>query len=100
MGEGVLIAFEAMRANKVRAALTILGVAVGVAAVHGINSGVAAVFESAGPPTFFWQRYPISFEACDGSGDPCRWLSNPPITFLELAAVQRLESVAQAGAEN
>jgi putative ABC transport system permease protein len=107
MGEGVIIAFEAMRANKVRAVLTILGVAVGVfvvvgmsAAVHGINNSVAADFESAGPTTFFLQRYPISFEACDGSGDTCRWLSNPPITFLELAAVQRLESVAQAGAEN
>src|ERR1017187_276247 len=107
MGEGVLIAFEAMRANKVRAALTILGVAVGVfvvvvmsAAVHGINNSVAADFESAGPTTFFLQRYPISFEACDGSGDTCRWLSNPPITFAELAALQRLESVAQAGAEN
>ena len=43
--EGVLIAFDAIRANKVRAALTILGIAVGVfvvtaisAAVHGINA--------------------------------------------------------------
>ena len=43
--EGVTIALEAIRANKVRAALTISGVAVGVfvvvamgAAVHGIQS--------------------------------------------------------------
>ncbi|MGH7634903.1 MAG: ABC transporter permease, partial [Gemmatimonadaceae bacterium] len=47
LSEGVFIAFDAIRSNKVRAALTILGVAVGVfvvtamsAAVHGINSGV------------------------------------------------------------
>jgi len=106
MGEGVRIALEAMRANKVRAALTILGVAVGVfvvvvisAAVHGINDSVAQDFESAGPTTFFVERYPITFEACDGSGDTCTWLANPPITFTELAAIQRLESVAQAGAE-
>ena len=106
MGEGVRIALEAMRANKVRAALTILGVAVGVfvvvvmsAAVHGINDSVAADFQSAGPTTFFVQRFPISFEACDGSGDTCKWLNNPPITFAELGAMQRLESVAQAGAE-
>jgi len=46
--EGVLIAFDAIRSNKVRATLTILGIAVGVfvvtamsAAVHGINAGVA-----------------------------------------------------------
>ena len=106
LGEGVRIAVEAMIANKVRASLTILGVAVGVfvvvvisAAIHGINQSVASDFESAGPTTFFLQRYPITFEACDGSDDTCKWRSNPPLTFAELAAVQRLESVAQAGAE-
>ena len=106
LGEGVRIAVEAMIANKVRASLTILGVAVGVfvvvvisAAIHGINQSVASDFESAGPTTFFLQRYPITFEACDGSDDTCKWRSNPPLTFVELAAVQRLESVAQAGAE-
>ena len=106
MGEGIRIALEAMRANKVRASLTILGVAVGVfvvvvisAAIHGINESVASDFQSAGPTTFFLQRWPITFEACDGSGDTCKWLSNPPITFAELAALQRLESVGQAGAE-
>ena len=46
--EGVGIAFDAIRANKVRAGLTILGIAVGVfvvvvisAAIHGINASVA-----------------------------------------------------------
>ena len=46
--EGVGIAFDSIRANKVRAALTILGVAIGVfvvvaisAAIHGINRSVA-----------------------------------------------------------
>ncbi|HLA90513.1 MAG TPA: ABC transporter permease, partial [Gemmatimonadaceae bacterium] len=69
LGEGVKIALEAMRANKVRASLTILGVAVGVfvvvvisAAVHGINNSVARDFESAGPTTFFVMRFPITFE--------------------------------------
>ena len=45
--EGVRIALDAIRSNKVRAGLTILGIAVGVfvvtvmsAAVHGINEGV------------------------------------------------------------
>src|SRR5471030_942706 len=88
--EGVLIAFDAMRANKVRAALTILGVAVGVfvvvvisAAVHGINESVAKQFESAGPTTFFVFRWPITFEACDDSAETCKWRSNPRITFPE-----------------
>ncbi|HVZ47985.1 MAG TPA: ABC transporter permease [Gemmatimonadaceae bacterium] len=104
--EGVGIAVEAMRANKVRAGLTILGVAVGVfvvvvisAAVHGINESVAQQFESAGPTTFFVQRYPITFENCSDSGDSCRWRSNPPITFSEVAVLQRLSTVAEVGAQ-
>ena len=63
--EGVIIALDAMRANKVRAALTILGVAVGVfvvvvmsAAVHGINASVAKQFEAAGPDHLF--REPLA----------------------------------------
>ncbi len=104
--EGVGIAFDAMKANKVRAGLTILGVAVGVfvvvvisAAVHGINQSVAQQFESAGPTTFFVQRFPIVFEACDDSGDSCRWRSNPPITFPEVAALERVPTVAHVGVQ-
>jgi putative ABC transport system permease protein len=100
--EGVVIAADAMRANKVRAALTILGVAVGVfvvvvmsAAVHGINASVAKQFESAGPTTFYVNRWPITFEACDGSDDTCKWRSNPRISFAEMDALSRLSSVAE-----
>ncbi|HEY5492663.1 MAG TPA: ABC transporter permease [Gemmatimonadaceae bacterium] len=100
--EGVSIALDAMRANRVRAALTILGVAVGVfvvvlisAAVHGINVSVAKQFESAGPTTFFVQRYPIVFEACDDSGDTCKWRSNPRLTFGEAEALKRVETVGE-----
>ena len=67
IGEGVGIAIDAIRANKVRAALTILGIAVGVfvvvvisAAIHGINASVAKDFERAGPTTFFVSRCPIT----------------------------------------
>jgi putative ABC transport system permease protein len=102
--EGVTIALDAMRANKVRASLTILGVAVGVfvvvvisAAVHGINASVAKQFEAAGPTTFFVQRWPITFEACDGSTDTCRWRANPRLTFAEAEALKRLESVGEVG---
>ena len=100
--EGVTIALEAMKANRVRAALTILGVAVGVfvvvlisSMVHGINQSVAKQFESAGPTTFFVQRYPIVFEACDDSGDTCKWRSNPSLTFAEADALIRVETVAE-----
>lgn len=102
--EGMRIAVEAIRGNKVRSGLTILGVAVGVfvvvvisAAIHGINQSVAADFESTGPTTFFVTRYPISFEACDGSGDTCKWRSNPPLRWNEIAALERLDNAAAVG---
>ncbi|MBX3175162.1 MAG: ABC transporter permease [Gemmatimonadaceae bacterium] len=102
--EGVRIALESIVGNKVRAGLTILGVAVGVfvvvvisAAVHGINQSVAQDFESTGPTTFFVSRYPISFEACDGSDDTCKWLRNPPLSWAEVERLQALPSAAAVG---
>src|SRR5512133_2523921 len=100
MREGVTIAVDSIRANKVRAGLTILGIAVGVfvvvvisAAVHGINASVAKDLEKSGPTTFFVSRYPISFEACDGTDDTCKWLHNPPNTMAEVRMLQDLPSV-------
>ena len=91
MGEGVTIALDSIKANKVRAGLTILGIAVGVfvvvvisAAIHGINTSVAKDFESTGPTTFFVSRFPITFEACDGTDDTCKWFRNPPLTLAEI----------------
>ena len=102
--EGVRIAVDSIRANKVRAGLTILGIAVGVfvvvaisAAVHGINESVAKDFASTGPTTFFVSRYPIVFENCDGSEGSCTWLRNPPIRSNEIEALRRLESVEAVG---
>ncbi len=102
--EGVRIAVESIVGNKVRAGLTILGVAVGVfvvvvisAAVHGINTSVAKDFESTGPTTFFVSRYPITFEACDGTEDTCAWLRNPPITWDEVSRLAALEDAAAVG---
>ncbi len=99
--EGVTIALDALRANRVRAALTILGVAVGVfvvvvisGAIHGINASVAKDFERAGPSTFFLSRYPISFEACDGTDDTCKFLRNPRISFQEVRALSALPGIA------
>jgi putative ABC transport system permease protein len=101
LAEGVWIAVDALRANKVRAALTILGIAIGVfvvvlmsAVIHGINSSVASEFEKAGPTTFFVYRFPIALEGCsDDDEDSCKWRSNPPLRVGEASAVERLASV-------
>ena len=100
--EGVGIAFDAIRQNKVRAALTILGVAVGVfvvvalsAAVHGINVSVAKDLESAGPTSFYMYRRPISLATiCDGTDETCTWRRNPPITLEEAERIARLPEIA------
>ena len=104
VAEGVRIALDSVRANKVRAGLTILGIAVGVfvvvaisAAIHGINQSVAKDFASTGPTTFFVSRYPISFENCDGSDDTCTWLRNPPIRPNEVESIRQLPSVEAVG---
>ncbi len=99
--EGIVIAIDALRANRVRAALTILGIAIGVfvvvvmsAAIQGINNSVASEFERAGPTTFFVNRFPISLEGCsDADDDSCKWRSNPPLRLTEAAAIKRLPSI-------
>ena len=103
--EGVTIAIDSIRANKVRAGLTILGIAVGVfvvvvisAAIHGINASVAKDLESTGPTTFFVSRFPISFEACDGTDETCKFFRNPRLTLADVDALQRLPTVRTAGA--
>ena len=64
MAEGVGIALDSVRSNKVRASLTVLGVAIGVtvviamgSAITGINRSITGILESAGPKTFYVQRY-------------------------------------------
>ncbi len=98
--EGVRIAIDSLRANKVRAALTIMGVAVGVfvvtamsAAVHGIQSSVSETLAAAGPTSFFVQRRGDFLMNCDGSDEMCPSRRNPPITLRESESLQRLPTI-------
>src|SRR4051812_43755921 len=98
--EGVVIAFDAIGANRVRAGLTILGIAVGVfvvtimsAAVHGINAGVEQSIAAAGPTTFFITKWPAEINSCNGSRDSCPWRRNPPLTLIEAKLIGELPSI-------
>ncbi len=99
--EGVGIALDAMRANKVRAGLTIMGVAVGVfvvvalsSVVRGINESFARDVEAAGPTSFFIYRRNIGgFQVCDGTADTCPERRNPMITMAEADAISRLPTI-------
>jgi putative ABC transport system permease protein len=99
--EGVGIALDSLRANKVRAALTILGIAIGVmvvvgmaAAITGINRSVTAQLETLGPKTFFVFRY---FEGgihiSDGSDETSPWRRRPWLTVDEAKVIRGLPAV-------
>jgi putative ABC transport system permease protein len=99
--EGVLIALDAIRANKVRAGLTIMGVAVGVfvvvamtSVVRGVNESFARDLEAAGPTSFFIYRRPIqAFRSCDGTDETCPERRNPPLTLDEARLLERLPTI-------
>ena len=99
--EGVGIALDAIRSNRVRAGLTIMGVAVGVfvvvamsAVVRGINESFNRDLEAAGPTSFFIYRRPIGgFNACDGSDESCPERRNPALTIDEAQALERLPTI-------
>src|SRR3989441_3865720 len=98
--EGVGIALTSLRAHKMRAALTILGVAIGVtvvmvigALISGFNKGISDMLASLGPKTFWVGRY------WGGQGDvdpedPDPWRRRPPLTMTEANRLEQLPSLA------
>jgi putative ABC transport system permease protein len=99
--EGVGIALDALRSNKARAGLTIMGVALGVfvvvamsSIVRGINESFRRDIEAAGPTSFFVYRRPIGgFNSCDGTDETCPERRNPAITMEEVALIERLPNI-------
>jgi putative ABC transport system permease protein len=106
MLEGVGIALESLRAHKGRAALTILGVAIGVlvvmvigAIISGFNKGVADILERSGPKTFWVGRFfQGGVNTCEGD-DSCPWRHNPPLSLVDARAIERVPSVSWVAVE-
>ncbi|MCU0623428.1 MAG: ABC transporter permease [Gemmatimonadaceae bacterium] len=101
VAEGVRIALEAIKANRVRAALTISGIAIGVlvvvvmaAATNGIKRSFQADVDNFGATTFQVRRRNIGISGCDGTDDTCPDRRNPAITLGESEALRRLASVS------
>jgi putative ABC transport system permease protein len=101
MLEGSAIALDSIRSNKVRAGLTILGVAIGVmvviaiaSAITGINRSVTNILESAGPKTFFVYRYfSGGLDVSDGSDELSPWRRMPWLTVEEAEMIRHLPAV-------
>jgi putative ABC transport system permease protein len=102
LDEGVRIALVALRTNKVRSLLTILGVAVGVsvvvtlaALITGIRTEVMVSFEAAGPTNFTVTRFDFTAVRLEeGSRPP--WWNKPPLSPREANRIARLPSVDEA----
>ncbi len=99
--EGVSIALDALRSNKVRAALTILGIVIGVATVMamaamiaGVRASITGELEALGPKNFVVERFDqtqVRF-VNDGSQRP-PWEGKPAITLEEAAIIGSLPSI-------
>ena len=102
MLEGVGIALESLRAHKARAALAILGVAIGVmvvmvigAIISGFNKGIADMLEQSGPKTFWVGRFfQGGVNVSDGSDEMSPWRRNPPMSLEDARVIEHVPSVS------
>ncbi len=100
-GEGVLLAIDAVRASKSRAALTILGIAIGVMVVigmasmiSGIQSGVTEIVSRAGPKSFVVTRYfREGINISDGSDEMSPWRRRPRLSRHDAELIRALPGV-------
>ncbi len=102
--EAVYIAFEQLRANKFRSAMTILGIVVGVATVMTMSAAIAGIrgeamagIEAAGPKNFIVGRYNFVEIQINEHGPP--WGDNPKVTAREAERIRELSHVRTAVAE-
>ena len=96
--EGVQIAVEALRADKVRAFLTILGISIGVATVTGmgaimtgVEGGINQDLEAIGPENFQVARFDQTQIRMSAGRPP--WEGLPSLTMAEGKALEELPSV-------
>ncbi len=103
VGEGVAIAFDALRANKLRSFLTILGVVIGVTTVmaiasmvQGIRAQIFNAIETAGPSVFYIVRF-FSSSPVNPDNLPYEVRIRPIVSQLDAEAVARVPQIAYAG---
>jgi putative ABC transport system permease protein len=101
--EGVGIALHSLRQSKIRTALTILGVAIGVlvvvaiaAVIKGINNSFDVLVEASGVNTFYVTRY-YGIEMNTGlDEDESTWERRPPIAARFARSLEVLSTVANS----
>jgi putative ABC transport system permease protein len=103
LDEGVGIALEALRSNKLRSALTILGVVIGVTTVmaiasmvQGIRTQIFNAIDTAGPTAFYVMRF-FSQTPLNPDRLPYEVRIRPVLETTDVEAIARVPDVAYAG---
>ncbi len=104
LDEGIRIALSALRANKVRSGLTILGVAIGVlvvmviaAVIQGVNGSFTEAISSRGVTTFYVVHASFGIDINTGYEDEeSDFMTNPPLEPIwarDLAKLPEIQDV-------
>jgi putative ABC transport system permease protein len=93
LGEVVRMAFETVRANKLRSGLTILGVVIGItsivgmtALIRGFDQSLRDMIRAVGPNTIFVQRFGVTSFA--NAAEVANLLKRPNLTISDAVAIE------------
>src|SRR5260370_21767283 len=96
--EAIVMAFDTVRGNKMRSALTVLGVVIGItsivgmtAMIRGFDQSLRQMIQTIGPNTIFVQRFGITSFA--GGAEFKELIKRPNLSISDARALE-----AQAGA--
>jgi putative ABC transport system permease protein len=97
LGETAAMAFDTIRSNKMRSALTVLGVVIGVTSIVGMTSLIRGFdtslrnsINSLGPNTIFVQKFGIS--SFSSSSSFMQLMRRPNLTADDMKAIERMST--------
>src|SRR5512147_593066 len=100
LDEVVAMAFETVRTNKMRSALTILGVVIGItsivgmtALIRGFDESLRDTIRSLGPNTIFISK--ISIASVTSGADFATLMRRPNLTVADGKAIEKLAPAVQ-----
>ena len=97
LGETAAMAFDTIRGNKMRSALTVLGVVIGVTSIVGMTSLIRGFdtslrnsINTLGPNTIFVQKFGIS--SFSSSSSFMQLMRRPNLTADDMKAIERMST--------